>query len=91
VAVTSSAFKNELKPFYGVLKYVSDKQRFTFLTGVSKFSKASVFSDLNNLIDLTMMPQAATLLGYKHDELRQYFPESLAKIAATISRTAWVP
>jgi len=75
-------FKNELKPFYGVVKYVEAKQRFTFVTGVSKFSKVSVFSDLNNLKDRTMTPGEATLLGYTHDELRRYFPETLAKIAA---------
>ena len=77
-----TAFRDELKPFYGVVKYAEEKQRFTFLTGVSKFSKVSIFSDLNNLVDLTMMPGAATLLGYTHDELKRFFPESLKKIAA---------
>ena len=76
------AFRNELKPFYGVVKYAEEKQRFTFLTGVSKFSKVSIFSDLNNLKDRTMTPGEATLLGYTHDELKRFFPESLKKIAA---------
>jgi len=75
-------FRDELKPFYGVVKYAEAKQRFTFLTGVSKFSKVSIFSDLNNLIDLTMTPGEATLLGYTHDELRRFFPETIRKIAA---------
>lgn len=75
------AFRDELKPFYGVVKYAEAKQRFTFLTGVSKFSKVSIFSDLNNLTDLTMDLSAATLLGYTHDELKTNFPESLDKIA----------
>ena len=75
-------FRNELKPFYAVVKHAEALQRFTFLTGVSKFSKVSVFSDLNNLIDLTSMPQAATLLGYTHEELRTCFPALLARIAA---------
>jgi len=77
-----AAFKNELKPFYGVLKYTEARQRFTFLTGVSKFSKVSVFSDLNNLKDRTMTPGEATLLGYTHDELKRFFPETIGKIAA---------
>ena len=77
-----TAFRDELKPFYGVVKYTEEKQRFTFLTGVSKFSKVSIFSDLNNLIDLTMIATEATLLGYTHDELKRFFPELLKKIAA---------
>ena len=75
-------FRNELKPFYGVVKYAEEKQRFTFLTGVSKFSKVSIFSDLNNLKDRTMTASEATLLGYTRDELKRCFPESLKKIAA---------
>ena len=75
-----TAFRDELKPFYGVVKYAEEKQRFTFLTGVSKFSKVSIFSDLNNLIDITMGAPTATLLGYTHDELKRCFPESLKKI-----------
>ena len=75
-------FRNALKEFYSVIKTLEEKQRFTFLTGVSKFSKVSIFSDLNNLIDLTMTPSEATLLGYTHDELKRCFPELLKRIAA---------
>ena len=75
-------FRDALKEFYSVIKTLEAKQRFTFLTGVSKFSKVSVFLDLNNLIDLTMDASTATLLGYTHDELKRFFPESLKKIAA---------
>ena len=75
-------FRDFLKEFYSVIKTLEEKQRFTFLTGVSKFSKVSIFSDLNNLIDLTMTASEATLLGYTHDELKRFFPESLKKIAA---------
>ena len=73
-------FRNALKEFYSVIKTLEAKQRFTFLTGVSKFSKVSIFSDLNNLKDRTMSASEATLLGYTHDELKRYFPESLKKI-----------
>ena len=76
------AFRDELKPFYGVVKYAEEFQRFAFLTGVSKFSKVSIFSDLNNLKDRTMTPGEATLLGYTHEELKRFFPESLKRIAA---------
>ena len=77
-----TAFRDELKPFYGVVKYTEGLQRFALLTGVSKFSKVSIFSDLNNLVDMTMDAKTATLLGYTHDELRANFPEMLAKIGA---------
>ena len=75
-------FRNFLKEFYSVIKTLEEKQRFAFITGVSKFSKVSVFSDLNNLKDRTMTPGEATLLGYTHDELKRFFPESLKRIAA---------
>ena len=73
-------FRDFLKEFYSVIKTLEGKQRFTFITGVSKFSKVSIFSDLNNLKDRTMTPGEATLLGYTHEELRKYFPETLEKI-----------
>ena len=75
-------FRDVLKEFYSVIKTTEAKQRFTFLTGVSKFSKVSIFSDLNNLKDRTMTASEATLLGYTHDELKKFFPETLAKIGA---------
>ena len=70
-------FRNYLKPLYGVVKYEECKQRFTFITGVSKFSKVSIFSDLNNLNDWTMDARAATIFGYTHDEVRRYFPDRI--------------
>ena len=75
-------FRDFLKEFYSVIKTLEEKQRFTFITGVSKFSKVSIFSDLNNLKDRTMTASEATLLGYTHDELKRFFPESLKRIAA---------
>ena len=50
-------YRSTLKPFYGVLKTCDRYIKFAFLTGVTKFGKVSVFSDLNNLEDLTMLPQ----------------------------------
>ena len=67
-------FRDALKAFYSVVKTLESRQRFTFITGVSKFSKVSIFSDLNNLNDWTMDARAATLFGYTHEEVRKYFP-----------------
>ena len=74
-------FRDELKAFYSVIKTLEAKQRFTFITGVSKFSKVSIFSDLNNLKDWTMLPQAATLFGYTHEEVLKYFPGRIHALA----------
>ena len=74
-------FRDELKAFYSVIKTLELKQRFTFITGVSKFSKVSIFSDLNNLKDWTMLAQAATLFGYTHEEVLRYFPGRIHALA----------
>ena len=70
-------FRDALKQFYSIIKTYERLQRFTFITGVSKFSKVSIFSDLNNLKDYTMHPKAATLFGYTHEEILKYFPNCI--------------
>jgi hypothetical protein len=83
-------FKNALKAFYSVIKTYEGKQRFSFLTGVSKFSKVSIFSDLNHLKDYTLHPLAATLFGFTHDEVRRNFPGKLAELGAKFGKdTDW--
>ena len=77
----ATKFKEALKEFYSVIKTQERFQRLTFMTGVSKFSKVSIFSDLNNLTDLTMDARAATLMGYTHEELKANFPDHIAALA----------
>jgi hypothetical protein len=62
-----------LKEFFSVLKSSSDFLRFVFITGVSRFSRVSIFSDLNNLIDLTFDPGYSAVAGYTEEELSTYF------------------
>lgn len=62
-----------LKNFYGVIKTTEELQRFAMITGVSQFSKVSIFSDLNNLTDLSMHAPWATALGYTQSELEANF------------------
>ncbi len=81
-------FKDALKAFYSVLKTLEGKQRFLFITGVSKFSKVSIFSDLNNLKDYTLNATAATLFGYTHKEVRENFPLSLAALGEKLGKDA---
>ena len=81
-------FKDALKAFYSVLKTLEGKQRFLFITGVSKFSKVSIFSDLNNLDDITLDASVATLFGYTHEEVRKNFPECLAALGEKLGKDA---
>ena len=76
-----------LKTFYGVVKGTEAHQRFVLLTGVSKFSRVSVFSDLNNLTDLTMDPRTATLLGYTQTELEANFADYIGRLGNAIGRS----
>ena len=76
-----SAFRNELKAFYGNLKSCDEFIRFAFLTGVTKFGKVSVFSDLNHLTDLTMDMRYADICGITEEELRRYFDEGVRLLA----------
>lgn len=80
-------FRDILKNFYSVVKTTEGLQRFAFITGVSKFSRVSIFSDLNNLTDLTMDARAATLLGYTQDELIHYFSDRLPALSQAIQKT----
>jgi hypothetical protein len=74
-------FRDALKSFYSVIKTKEALQRFTFITGISKFSKVSIFSDLNNLTDISMSARFATLLGYTHDEVKKFFPDWIENLA----------
>ncbi|NUO01389.1 MAG: ATP-binding protein [Saprospiraceae bacterium] len=76
-----------LKEFFSVLKNSDDLLELVFLTGVSKFSKVGVFSGLNNLTDLTMHPQYATMMGYTQEELEDNFVEEIDSTAQHMSLT----
>ncbi|XWN35120.1 MAG: AAA family ATPase [Roseivirga sp.] len=62
-----------LQDFFGMLKSLDRHLKFTFITGISKFTQVSLFSDANHLDDITMYPQYATMMGYTEEELMQYF------------------
>jgi len=71
----AEANREIIRGFYGVLKSMDPFLRLTFITGVSKFSKTSVFSGLNNLLDITMVEDYANICGVAVDELSEYFGE----------------
>ena len=66
-----------LKGFYSVLKDRNEQERLLFVTGVSKFCHVSLFSDLNNLTDITMDAKYATMLGYTQTEFESNFREQI--------------
>lgn len=74
-----------MKTFYSVLKDSDDYLELILITGVSKFSKVSIFSDLNHLFDLTLDYKAATLLGYTQAELEHYFAPYLPAVEQHLS------
>ena len=75
------AYRSKLKAFYSVLKTQDAKIRFAFLTGVTKFGKVSVFSDLNHLTDISMLPQFIDICGVTEKELHKYFDASVEQLA----------
>ena len=75
------AYRNTLKAFFSVLKSLDACIRFVFLTGVSKFSHVSIFSDLNNLTDISMHPKYVDICGISEQELHDYFDDSIRELA----------
>ncbi len=76
--------RSTLRGFYSVLKAQAANIRMCFITGVTKFSKVSIFSAMNNLTDISMNENYATMLGYTQKELEQYFATYIDR--AVISR-----
>ena len=74
---TALANQAVLKNFYSVLKGADEYIQFVFITGVSKFSRMSIFSDLNNLTDITIDDNFSTILGLTQEELLTYFADRI--------------
>lgn len=72
----------QLKAFYSVLKTQDRYIKFAFLTGVTKFGKVSVFSDLNNLTDISMDHRYVNICGTTEEELKSYFKEGISELAS---------
>ena len=79
--------RNVLKAFYGMLKPMDGYVKFGFFTGVTKFSKVSVFSDLNNLDDITMWDDFATLCGITEEEIKSTFDDEVGLMAEKMKTT----
>ena len=73
--------KEVFKGFFSTLKSFDEYIQFIFMTGVSKFHKVSIFSDLNQLRDISMSEDYAALCGITEAEIDQYFPNEIAAFA----------
>lgn len=87
IGTTDKAKTNRLvlRDFYSVLKNADGYLALVFITGISKFSKVSIFSHLNNLKDITLSGQFATLTGYTQEELEFYFDDYLKQIQTNLN------
>ena len=72
------ANRDYLRGLYSTIKFADAHIKFTFLTGVSKFSKVSLFSGLNNLTDITLNPRYSAICGYTDADLDSVFAPELA-------------
>ncbi|MDR1156630.1 MAG: AAA family ATPase [Bacteroidales bacterium] len=85
--VSNAGIRTLLKSFYGVLKSADRHLRFVFLTGVTKFSKVSIFSDLNQLVDISLDENFAGICGITQAELEGNFAPEIAALAETTRKT----
>ncbi|MDR1494050.1 MAG: AAA family ATPase, partial [Planctomycetaceae bacterium] len=82
-----NAIRTAVHDFYQVIKGADEYLKFVFLTGVSKFSGLSIFSALNNLNDITLHEQFATLCGYTQEELESNFFDYIDHVAGHLKMT----
>lgn len=80
-------YRATLKSVYGALKSMDGCIRFALLTGVTKFSKVSVFSDLNNIEDISMNPSYYDICGISGQELHDVFDEEIGEFAKVNDQT----
>lgn len=81
-------YRSLLQAFYGVLKSLDSYIKFGMLTGVTRFSKVSVFSGLNNLRDISLEPPFNSICGVSESELTSYFSESISRMANIEKKSA---
>ncbi|MDR1084780.1 MAG: AAA family ATPase [Deltaproteobacteria bacterium] len=80
-----------LKSFYGVIKTKYELLRFVFITGVSKFTKTSLFSELNSLVDLTLESDYSSICGITEEELVFYFQDYFPNTLEDLMKYSYLP
>ncbi len=81
------AIKQILRSFYKIIKANEEFIRFSFITGISKFTHVGVFSALNHLKDITLNSDYATVVGYTEKEIHHAFPKQIEQVKTKIGLT----
>ncbi len=76
-----------LRDLFSPLKFQGQNMRFLFITGITKFSQLSIFSELNHLLNISMLPQFSAICGITEEELFTNFKEDIALLAENNSET----
>ncbi len=79
--------RNVMRNFYSPLKYSEAKLRFVFLTGITKFSQVSIFSELNNITNISMNEEYAGICGITEEELLTQMSEDIGMLAEKLKLT----
>ena len=79
--------RNVMRNFYSPLKACDPYLRFVFLTGITKFSQLSIFSELNNIKNISMLPEYATVCGISEEEIRTQMAADLEMLAGKLGTT----
>ena len=83
----AESIRSRMGAFFSMMKTRTGAIRFLMMTGVSKFTKMSVFSCLNNIVDISMRKEYATMLGYTEEELEANFDEHLREHAEVMGKS----
>ncbi len=81
------AFQEVLRNLFSPLKFQGHNMSFLFITGITKFSQLSIFSELNHLLNISMLPQFSAICGITEEELLSYFKEDITLLAENNSET----
>ena len=79
--------RNVMRNFYSPLKACDPYLRFVFLTSITKFSQLSIFSELNNIENISMLPEYATVCGISEEEIRTQMAADLEILAGKLGTT----
>ena len=79
--------RNVMRNFYSPLKACDPYLRFVFLTGITKFSQLSIFSELNNIKNISMLPEYASICGITEEEMRTELGDGIDRLAANLNVT----
>ena len=79
--------RNVMRNFYSPLKACDPYLRFVFLTGITKFSQLSIFSELNNIKNIRMLPEYGSICGITEEEMREQMGEGIDRLAGNLGVT----